>query len=42
MIIGYIIAYNIPKTSFLLLLNEVILYYMIKDNLLTIILQVIK
>ena len=43
MIIGYIIAYNIPKISFLLLiLNEVILYYMIKDNLLTNILQIIK
>ena len=43
MIIGYIIAYTIPKISFLLLIiNEMVLYYMIKDNLLTNILQVIK
>ena len=43
MIIGYIIAYTIPKISFLLLIiNEMVLYYIIKDNLLTNILQVIK
>lgn len=43
MIIGYIIAYKQPKLSiFILILNELILYYTIKDNLLTNIFQIFK